>query len=395
MVVDGEEWQSRQAEEVEATLRKVRQAYLSTLREAVALAMALRRIDADKVFSFANYEQARTRARRLQEQLAEELEVIIADGVAASWALGNAEADVLCVSVFGQDAVDAMPEALRRVFFSHNEEAREAFAARRVDGLTLSGRVWRLVRQYTEEIELGIDAALGEGLSADQLSRRLRGYLNEPERLFRRVRDKYGNLQLSKAAAAYHPGRGVYRSSYKNARRMAATEINISYRTADYLRWQKLPFVVGIRVNLSNNHTLNGEPFFDICDELSAPRGSTNTSGRGCYPKDFRFTGWHPLCRCYVTTILKTEEELREDTARIMRGEVPTGESVNEIKDVPEQFTQWVDDHAEQVKRWKSLPYFMRDNERYIPELEVTTTARRSADRSQAEDAEIMRKAGL
>ena len=50
----------------------------------------------------------------------------------------------------------------------------------------------------------------------------------------------------------YHPGQGVYRSSYKNARRLAVTETNMAYRTSDYLRWQQMEFVVGIRVVMSD-----------------------------------------------------------------------------------------------------------------------------------------------
>ena len=57
-----------------------------------------------------------------------------------------------------------------------------------------------------------------------------------------------------------HPGRGVYRSSYMNARRLAATETNIAYRTADHLRWQKMDFVVGIEIVLSDNHTIRLQP---------------------------------------------------------------------------------------------------------------------------------------
>ena len=76
------------------------------------------------------------------------------------------------------------------------------------------------------------------------MSRDVRRYLRNPDKLFRRVRDKHGNLRLSKAAKAYHPGRGVYRSSYRNALRLTATENNMAYRTADHLRWQQQPFVV-------------------------------------------------------------------------------------------------------------------------------------------------------
>ena len=76
-----------------------------------------------------------------------------------------------------------------------------------------------------------------------------------------------------------------------------------------------MDFVVGIEIHLSGNHTLNGKPFHDICDELA-----------GKYPKDFKFTGWHPQCRCFVTTILKTKEEREEDVKKILRGEPVDGE---------------------------------------------------------------------
>ena len=55
-------------------------------------------------------------------------------------------------------------------------------------------------------------------------------------------------------AQAYHPGQGVYRSSYQNAMRMARTEINSAYREADSIRWQQLDFIVGYEVKTSKSH---------------------------------------------------------------------------------------------------------------------------------------------
>jgi hypothetical protein len=165
-------------------------------------------------------------------------------------------------------------------------------------------------------------------------------------------------LQLSKAAKDYHPGQGVYRSSYKNAMRLARTEVNIAYRTANYERWQQINSVVGIEIHLSNNHTLNGQPFSDICDEL-----------QGKYPKDFKWTGWHPQCRCYVTSILKTIEELKADNERIMNGEETNTASVNEVKDVPDKFKEWVKNNESRIKRAEergTLPYFLKDNKQII-----------------------------
>jgi hypothetical protein len=62
----------------------------------------------------------------------------------------------------------------------------------------------------------------------------------------------------------------------------------MAYRSADVARWEKLDFVTGYEVKLSNNH-----PEYDICDELA-----------GKYPKTFVFKGWHPNCYDDVTEVL-------------------------------------------------------------------------------------------
>lgn len=116
-----------------------------------------------------------------------------------------------------------------------------------------------------------------------------------------------------------------------------------------------------------HNHILNGHPFVDICDELSVPAGSTNIRGKGCYPKDFKFTGWHPLCRCHAVSILKTDEEIDEDIQRILDGEPLDGKSVNRIEDVPKEFKQWLKDNEERAKHSYSVPYFIKDNPKYLP----------------------------
>ena len=159
---------------------------------------------------------------------------------------------------------------------ARNLEALSAFQKRKENGLNLSQRVWKYAEELKDAMELGIDVGLGEGKSAQQLSRDLRQYLNEPDRLYRRVRDKGGNLRLSKAAKMYHPGQGVYRSSAKNAQRLTRTEINMAYRESEYLRWQQLDFIVGIRVMLSNNHTIK-----ELQRRTRSVRGYLRHVGRG------------------------------------------------------------------------------------------------------------------
>jgi hypothetical protein len=273
--------------------------------------------------------------------------------VRSEWTLANNKNNVLCDRVFGENKSRLTKEQTRK-YYNNNDKAREAFIKRKEAGLNLSERVWNYAEQFKSEIEMGLDLGIRDGLSAAEIARELRQYLREPARLFRRVRDKHGQLHLSKNAKAYHPGRGVNRSSYKNALRLAATEINTSYRTSDYERWQQMDFVVGIEVFSSNNHTLNGVPFYDICDDL-----------KGKYPKTFKFTGWHPSCSCHAISIHKTDEEIWADTERLMNGEAPAEGSVNKVKDMPAGFKQWVDKNADRIEKAEqrgTLPYFLKDN---------------------------------
>jgi len=113
-----------------------------------------------------------------------------------------------------------------------------------------------------------------------------------------------------------------------------------------------------MKVWLSNNHTLNGQPFYDICDEL-----------KGKYPKNIKFTGWHPFCRCHAVPILKTAEEIATDNERIIKGEPLDDKSVNKVNNVPAGFASWIKDNAERIERAKSQPYFIRNNQGVVNDI--------------------------
>lgn len=324
---------------------------LPAAQTAAAIGVSLPAFNPDKPFEFARYPVVSGRGKELINSLREAVTEELVAAATQEWGLANDKNDTLSMRFLsGLD----LPEEMQRPYFSTNSEALEAFLTRKDGGFSLSDRVWKYAEQFKTEIEDGIDIGLRDGLSAQQMATRLKSYLRNPDMLFRRVRDVHGVLRLSKRAAAYHPGRGVYRSSYQNARRLAATETNIAYRTADYLRWQEEDFVVGIRIQLSNNHNCKGVPagaFRDICDEL-----------QGDYPKDFKFTGWHPLCRCIATPILKTVEEFADDIAARRNGETPSSHSKNEISELPDNFKNWVESNINRIDRTKNAPYFIRDN---------------------------------
>nr|UWF86649.1 MAG: minor capsid protein 2 [Bacteriophage sp.] len=344
-------------ENLSAYEQEVDRLYRQIIQQAATIGISISGdFNPDKPFSFDDYPTIKKRVEKLLSALQSGLSAVILNGIDAEWTLANNKNSELSRMVFG-DNIGRLTEEQYRRYFSTNDNARIAFKERKENGLNLSDRVWRYTNQFKDEIELALDLGIRSGLSADEMTQDLRDYLRYPDKLFRRVRDEHGQLQLSKRAAAFHPGQGVYRSSYKNARRLAATETNMAYMTADYERWQQLDFVVGIEIRLSNNHTLNGEPFVDICDEL-----------KGRYPKDFKFTGWHPHCRCHAITILKTDEEIAEDTQKILNGEELDGNSINCVDDVPDNFKKWLQDNEARAKRSYSMPYFIRDNEKYLPD---------------------------
>jgi len=334
--------------------RKIEAIYREAAAEAARLAASLTAPE-DYIFTFEDFPAVKLQIDALVSAMRADIEMTIADGIHAEWDLANAKNDALVDAALGEAG------QLARYHRTH-EEALGAFLVRKVRGLALSDRVWDYSRQFRSEIEMALDCGIRDGLDAPEMARQLQKYLQYPDMLFRRVRDERGVLHLSKRAAEFHPGQGVYRSSYKNARRLAATETNIAYRTSDHERWQDLDFIVGIEISLSNNHTcLNSkgvpEPFTDICDELA-----------GRYPKEFKFVGWHPQCRCIATPILKTKAERDADDERILRGERPSASSTSEnaVTELPGHFRRWLEDNAERMERAKSLPYFLADNGRLL-----------------------------
>lgn len=338
--------------------RQVGVLYDEAVREATRIGISLSAVDSSVPFTFDHYPEVKERVNKMVKSLFNGVNTVIASGTREEWLKSAKKNDavvdwMLERTPFTRSQLEDM--------YDRNLEALAAFQKRKINGLGLSEKVWKLSEQFRNDMEMGLDIGLADGRSAAELSRDLRQYLNEPSRLFARIRDKEDSARfyLSENAKRYHPGEGMYRSSYKNALRLTRTEINMAYRTADQERWQQLDFVVGFEVKLSNNHTLNGKAFTDICDELA-----------GKYPKSFKFVGWHPQCRCFVIPILATEQEFVDWQQRRLDGDkAAVLRSGEEIEDIPPAFAQWVVDNRERMENAEHIPYFLKDNkELYLQE---------------------------
>jgi hypothetical protein len=169
-------------------------------------------------------------------------------------------------------------------------------------------------------------------------------YLQEPDKLFRKVShiNRRGDkvLRLSKAAQAYKPGKGIYRSSRKNAMRLTRDTINDSYRQADMVRYQSLPFILSYNVNLSNRH-----PRVDICDDL-----------KGTYPKSFVWLKWHNQCLCSCTSNLASPAEFEKYQQAVLNGTDKNFKFSGVVKDLPDHFNNYVKENTGTMDKWKRKP---------------------------------------
>lgn len=162
----------------------------------------------------------------------------------------------------------------------------------------------------------------GEGTK--ERGRQLAEYIKTPVRInIDKTNHSEGNTPILQSQPSF----------ISRMRRILVTEIATAYRTAEYHAWQLLPFVVGQEIRLGKKH-----PVPDICDDL-----------QGIYPKEFKFTGWHPWCRCFARPVFSWESD--------------------KVKDMPENFNEWMEKNAEKIEKARekgTLPQWIKDNEKYV-----------------------------
>ena len=376
--LDFDQMQKQLFKRTEGYAAKVRTIYQGALSKIINLVKDVE-LEEGKPFSFSEYGLSDDVTPIFRSMYSETYQAI-RGGIGKEWLMANENNDALVKSIFGASSIEDHHFAR---FFMRNMEAMDAFFARKTgeEGLDLSQKVWKYTGMYKNELEMSLDLAIGEGTPANQLASKIKQYLNDPDRFYRRFRIKIGEKDdgspiwgykwkrrvfdsesggykwIDDNPKNYHPGRGVYRSSARNAQRLARTETNIAYRTADYTRWQQLPFVIGVEIKLSNNHP---EP--DICNDL-----------KGIYPKDFKWTGWHPNCRCYMVPVLAGKEDVSNMVDKILDGEDPgTVHPGGSVDEMPDQFQDWIKANEERYKQAEqngTLPYFIRDNKKSVEQI--------------------------
>ena len=291
----------------------------------------------DVPFRFADFPITKSAILGLQKRFVDDMGAIIYRGTSEEWKQSNIVQDLLADKVLNFYGSKAGGEK-HKVYYQTNSDVLKAFQQRKISGeFHLSETLWNQSENYKKEMEYAISSALEKGTSAVTLSKRLSKYLNDFDRLKDDYKEKYGKAVECQDCE--------YRSM-----RLARSEINMAYRTAEWTRWQQMDFVIGYEIKLSKSHH-DRMPNGDICDILA-----------GKYPKTIKWTGWHPNDMCYLVPILKDEDDFWADDDE---------PSKNEVKDVPENMKNWLSDHADEIVKASkkgTLPYWLRDNKSLVAE---------------------------
>ena len=330
-------------------------------------------LEDDVLFNFDNFPNLKRRLDDIfKDYYAKNLlcyESGITDGVALGYS--HDKADLGSLSILSDKALSVARKVAADTFIASRLKSAK--------GLNLAQTIWNYCQQTKSEFEVAMSNVLADGLkkgtSAETLGRHIRQYLNDPDKMYRRYHtvQRLENGQKKdvvtwrrkrvingKVRFVEEPlekvERGVYRSSRMNALRVARTEINSAYHNARNERWANEPFVIGQYIHLSPQH--EPEKDEDICDEL-----------QGYYPKDFKWSGWHPNCMCTSDPIMVYGEERKALIRRLMNGEdISDYVSPNRVKDVPEQYRRYIKTNSGKIvnafKRDK-LAWHLANNKSY------------------------------
>lgn len=384
--------ENERVQRTERYAEQVRRTFAVTINEILTIKKTLPDTSKGVMYTFAgDTNKVQSQVNVLLKRLHSTIYTAIKNGIVLEW--GQAEKiqteienAVNKITTTPQQKAEQEENRTQTILASiRNTQAMNQFIKRSSEGLNLSQRVWNYTNQLRDEMEVAITVAIGEGRSAQQMSRDVRKYLNDPDLMFRRFQykgddgvihtkwkkkyiDEKGHVRFADCDRdTYKTGPGVYKSSYKNAMRLTRTETNMAYRNSDYFRWLQNDQIIGIYVRPSNapQGKDHHERVEDICDDL-----------KGQYPKNFRFEGWHPNCFCIATPIFIPANERKAQEDALVRGEHYNSPSL--ITKYPKGFIKWTKDH-EWKKNLAQLkgkpgpqdPYFITHNKGIMSRLAV------------------------
>lgn len=353
--------------------RRLGMLYSGYVKKLLALGYSEDVLENDALFNFDNFPVLKARLNEIFNDYFQNSMLCYKSGITSGVSLAYSH---------DNDALGQFSVLTDKALETARKTAAATFIANRLNaknGLNLAQSVWNYCQQTKSEFEMAMSNVIADGLekgtSAEEVGRRIRQYLNNPDMMYRR----YHTVKVLKNGQKKdvvtwrrkriidgrvrfveepleHVGQGVYRSARKNALRVARTEINAAYHKARNGRWANEPFVIGQHIHISPQHDPDEDA--DICDELE-----------GYYPKDFDWDSWHPQCMCTSDPVMISGEERKQFYKRMLNGEdMSSYVSPNSIKDVPDQYKRYIEANGDKIvdafKRGK-LAWHLANNKSY------------------------------
>lgn len=353
--------------------RRLGMLYSGYVKKLLALGYSEDVFESDALFNFDNFPVLKARLNEIFNDYFQNSMLCYKSGMASGVSLAYSH---------DNDALGQFSVLTDKALETARKTAAATFIANRLNaknGLNLAQSVWNYCQQTKAEFEMAMSNVIADGLekgtSAEEVGRRIRQYLNNPDMMYRR----YHTVKVLKNGQKKdivtwrrkriidgrvrfveepleHVGQGVYRSARKNALRVARTEINAAYHKARNGRWANEPFVIGQHIHISPQHDPDEDA--DICDELE-----------GYYPKDFDWDSWHSQCMCTSDPVMISGEERKQFYKRMLNGEdMSSYISPNSIKDVPDQYKRYIEANGDKIvdafKRGK-LAWHLANNKSY------------------------------
>lgn len=353
--------------------RRLGMLYSGYVKKLLALGYSEDVLENDALFNFDNFPVLKARLNEIFNDYFQNSMLCYKSGITSGVSLAYSH---------DNDALGQFSVLTDKALETARKTAAATFIANRLNaknGLNLAQSVWNYCQQTKVEFEMAMSNVIADGLekgtSAEEVGRRIRQYLNNPDMMYRR----YHTVKVLKNGQKKdvvtwrrkriidgrvrfveepleHVGQGVYRSARKNALRVARTEINAAYHKARNGRWANEPFVIGQHIHISPQHDPDEDA--DICDELE-----------GYYPKDFDWDSWHLQCMCTSDPVMISGEERKQFYKRMLNGEdMSSYVSPNSIKDVPDQYKRYIEANGDKIvdafKRGK-LAWHLANNKSY------------------------------
>ena len=166
-------------------------------------------------------------------------------------------------------------------------------------GISLSEKIWDINQRSYKDIRRMIAKGYVDGEYVGTIMRNIRGFLYLPEADMRKKYWKQFYIDNP-------PGRGVYKSAYKNMDRLIRTEVTRAYREATTEYASKKAWVQGVKWHRSAGA--------GICTSGECPEYVSSDLyglGAGVYPPS-AIPLSHPQCQCYIT-LVPIEESINVD----------------------------------------------------------------------------------